>query len=43
MYLHDGIVAVPGLQEACKESKLVKRDLKKAGFAVNIEKSLHIV
>ena len=27
VYLDDGIVAVPGLQEACKDSKLVKRDL----------------
>ena len=39
VYLDDGIVAVPGLHEACRESMLVKRDLEKAGFVLNVEKS----
>ena len=39
IYLDDGIVSVKGERQAREASVLVKRDLERAGFVINIEKS----
>ena len=40
IYLDDGIVAVRGRQKALVESTRVKEDIEKAGFIINVEKSV---
>ena len=40
IYLDDGIVAVRGRQKALVESTWVKEDIEKAGFIINVEKSV---
>ena len=39
IYLDDGIVAVRGFERALQEGSLVKGDLERAGFVVNLEKT----
>ena len=40
IYLDDGIAAVRGRQKALVESTRVKEDIEKAGFIINVEKSV---
>ena len=40
VYLDDGIIALKGEEKAKVESSKVKQDLEKAGFIVNVEKSV---
>ena len=42
IYLDDGIVSVKGEQQAIQASVGVRCDLEKAGFVVNVEKSLWV-
>jgi len=39
VYLDDGVVAVKGKDKAAHESAIVRKDLERAGFVVNIDKS----